>query len=523
MGMTRRELIWRASRAGGYSAAFVLMRAMGLLAEPAGSSPPFQLPPGVGNRTKVVILGGGIAGLVAAWELRKAGFDCTLLEARQRPGGRNWSVRGGTKIEFTDGSVQQCTFDDGLYLNAGPGRIPSIHQTMLGYCRDLGVAMEVEVNVSRSALVTSDSAFAGRPIEQREAINDTRGHVAELLAKAIRRGALDEEIGPKDRERMLAFLRSFGDLRIDYLYSGSSRAGLAQLPGAGDIEEVNREPLPMRALLDASFWRGLAQEETFDQQATMLQPVGGMDRIPYAFAQRLGKAIKYGCAVNEIRRTENGVRVVYSERGATRSLTASYCVCTLPLTVLKSVKHDFSAPVMAAIDEVSYAAAFKIAWESPRFWEREANIYGGISWLAQGPISLENSTLANLWYPSGGLLSEKGILIAGYGTEVGAFAALSGIDAKLAASRAAVEKVHPGHGKDLTKPVYVSWQKMPFSVGSWVRGDGYFEGPYKQFLQPDGRVYFAGDFCSHITVWQEGAALAAQRAARMIVEHVQAA
>jgi monoamine oxidase len=521
--MTRRELIWRAAGAGGYSAAFVLMRAMGLLAETGGSSASFHLPPEVGKRKKVVILGAGIAGLVAAWELRKAGFECILLEARQRPGGRNWSIRRGTKIEFTDGAVQHCTFDEGLYLNAGPGRIPSIHQTMLGYCREFGVPMEVEVNVSRSALVMSDSAFAGRPIEQREAINDTRGHVAELLAKAIRGGALDEEISAEDRERMLAFLRSFGDLRLDYVYAGSSRAGLTRLPGAGEVEEASREPLPMHALLDASFWRGLAQEETFDQQATMLQPVGGMDRIPYAFAQRLGKTIRYGCSVNEIRKTENGVRVVYSERDGTRSVTASYCVCTLPLAVLKSVKHDFSVPVTAAINEVSYTAAFKIAWESPRFWERDSNIYGGISWLARGPISLENSTLANLWYPSGGLLSEKGILVAGYGTESGAFAALPDIHAKLAASRAAVEKVHPGRSKELTKPVYVSWQKIPFSLGSWVRGDGYFEGPYKQFLQPDGRIYFAGDFCSHLTVWQEGAALAAQRAARMIVEHVQAA
>ena len=73
--MTRRELIWRAAGAGGYSAAFVLMRAMGLLAEPAESSSPFRLPPGVGKRKKVVILGAGIAGLVSAWELGKAGFD----------------------------------------------------------------------------------------------------------------------------------------------------------------------------------------------------------------------------------------------------------------------------------------------------------------------------------------------------------------------------------------------------------------------------------------------------------------
>jgi monoamine oxidase len=145
--------------------------------------------------------------------------------------------------------------------------------------------------------------------------------------------------------------------------------------------------------------------------------------------------------------------------------------------VLQSVKHDFSAAVRAAINGVSYAAAFKIAWESRRFWEQDANIYGGISWIAQGPISLENSTLANLWYPSGGLLSQKGILVAGYGTEAGAFAALRGIEAKLAASRAAVEKVHPGRSRELTKPVYVSWQKVPFNLGSWVRADGYFEGP----------------------------------------------
>src|SRR6185295_6190777 len=128
-----------------------------------------------------------------------------------------------------------------------------------------------------------------------------------------------------DRERMLAFLRRFGDLRPDYKYAVSSRAGLRQLPGAGDIEVASREPLPRHARLDASFWRGLAQEETCDQQATMLQPVGGMDRIPHAFAQRLGKTIKYGCPVTEIRKMQNGVRVAYSERGTSRSMEASYC------------------------------------------------------------------------------------------------------------------------------------------------------------------------------------------------------
>jgi len=96
------------------------MRSMNLLADP----PRRSSAAGIRQGEKIAILGAGIGGLVSALELRKAGFDCTVLEARDRPGGRNWTVRGGTKIEFTDGTVQHCTFDEGLYLNTGPGRIP---------------------------------------------------------------------------------------------------------------------------------------------------------------------------------------------------------------------------------------------------------------------------------------------------------------------------------------------------------------------------------------------------------------
>ncbi|MBV8843269.1 MAG: FAD-dependent oxidoreductase, partial [Bryobacterales bacterium] len=481
---------------------------------------PFSLPPNTGKGTKVAVLGAGIAGLVAAYELRNAGFDCTVLEARDRPGGRNWTIRRGNTVEFIDGTIQRCAFDEGLYFNAGPGRIPSIHRTMLRYCRELGVAMEVEVNTSRSALLQCDGVFGSAPLEQREAINDARGHVAELLSKAIRRGALDEEITAGDRERMLAFLRSFGDLQSDYVYAGSSRAGVKRFGGAGDLEEEAREPLPMGALLDASFWRALTFEEGLDMQATMLQPVGGMDRIPYAFAKHLGNAVKYRCPVKEIRKTSRGVRVVYAEHasGSIRTLEADYCICTLPVSVLKNTGHDFSPGVAAAIRQVDYASGYKIAWEARRFWEQDDNIYGGISWLAHGPVSLESgSVLANVWYPSGGLLSEKGVLVAGYGTEMGEFGSLPTIEAKLAASRAAVEKLHPGRGKELTKPLYVAWAKIPFSLGSWLRGGpGYYDGPYRDFIGSDDRIYFAGDHCSHVNTWQEGAALSAQRAVGLI-------
>src|SRR5258708_21769214 len=99
---TRREFLTRVGHAGGFGAAFLSMRGLGLMAEV--EAVPLDLTPGTGAGTKVVILGGGIGGLVAAYELRKAGFDCVLLEARARPRGRTWTVRNGSEGEMDDRS-----------------------------------------------------------------------------------------------------------------------------------------------------------------------------------------------------------------------------------------------------------------------------------------------------------------------------------------------------------------------------------------------------------------------------------
>jgi monoamine oxidase len=478
------------------------------------------LPPDSAKGVRIVILGAGIAGLVSAYELSKAGYQCTVLEARDRPGGRNWTVRNGTAVEFIDGTKQTANYlGEGSYFNAGPARIPSIHKTMLSYCRELDVALEVFVNTNRNTLVASDRAFDGKPVEQREVINDTRGWIAELLAKSVNQGALDRELTKEDRERLLSMLRSFGDLRNDYAYRGSERSGVSRLPGAGDLTEESREPLDLHSLLEAGLWANLIQEETFDQQATMFQPVGGMDHIPYAFAKKLGKAIQFRSVVKEIRKAPTGVRIVYSQNGIERSIAADYCVCALPVNQLRPISSDFSLAVKQAIDNTHYNDSYKIAWESPRFWETEYNIYGGISWIQGGPINM-------VWYPSGKMHSKVGVILSGYGLQsLPAFNALPTMQAKIDVSRAAVERLFPGHGKDLRSPVFVAWEKIPYNEGAWIGsvGGAYFNGPYKAFLEPDDRIYFAGDFCSHVLVWQEGAALSAHRTVSMIAERVRSA
>ena len=531
MALTRRTLLQRIAQAGGMGAAFLSLRALGLVPSHTAPAAWLELSPEKGRGLHVVILGAGIAGLVAAYELRALGYRCTVLEASARPGGRNWTVRNGDEIRLSDGSLQRCTFDAGHYQNVGAARLPSNHVTMLGYCRKLGVPLEVEVNTTRSARLVNDAANDGKPIQQRQAINDARGYVSELLGKALRSGELDKEIDKQDVARMLVFLGAYGPLTPAGRYAGSSRSGYATEPGAGEQDGLSRQPLSLHTLLDEDFWIDLLSEEITEWQATMFQPVGGMDQIPKAFARELGSIVRYNAPVRELTKTATGVRVRYTEQGSEKVLEADYCFTSIPLTAFRSIQNNLSLPVRKVVEECDYDGFYKIAWESRRFWEQDDGVYGGMEFVKGGPTPV--------WLPSAGFLSPRGVLVSGYEQAKGLpFDRLS-VGEKFAASRGSVEKLHPGRGWELEKPIYVAWHKVPYVAGSWIssygpgqpevdpdedighrRGGEYANAGYKTLLKPDGPVYFIGDYVSYLVGWQEGAALSSLRAIRMLNDRV---
>jgi monoamine oxidase len=513
MGGTRRAFLQQVAGLGGYRATYLTMQAMGLMGAQAAAEP-LALESGSAHGAKVVVLGAGLGGLSAAYELRRAGYDVTLIEARSRVGGRNWTIRRGTKLEMTDGSTQLCEFDQGLHWNAGPARLPSNHQAMLGYCREFGVGVEVEVNTSRGALLLNPDANGGKPLQMRQAINDTRGVIAELLGKALDSGALDQELTAQDKERMLAFLRQYGDLSPDLRFKGSTRSGYKTFPGAAEQAGVKRDPVPFGVLLDVDMWTAMLFEEGFTQQATMFQPVGGMDRIAMAFAKQLGPVVRLESEVTAIRRKDRGVAVSYVDKrtGKRNSVEAAYCIVTIPLKVLAAIEADFSADHRAAISGISYGNAIKIAWQARRFWETDEQIYGGISWV-KGPTAL-------VWYPSDRFFSPTGIVLGAYATREDADElAQHPTHQQIEMSRAAIEGLHPGRGHELERPMAICWSKVPYSLGIAARYRSYQDNYYGVLNEPDGPFYFAGEHLSQIGAWQEGAVQSARRAINLIDRH----
>jgi monoamine oxidase len=529
--IARREFLASIGRAVGGSAMLRAMAAMGIgtslsacgsssaASGPAPVAPP--PPPGiasarpgdwpanVGAGRSVVILGAGIAGMTAAWEMRKLGYSCTILEAQASAGGRNKTLRSGDVVDEVDSS-QMCQFDidNDLYLNAGPSRIAHHHEFLLGYCREFGVALETFTNINHGAWLHSPSAFGGQAQIVKQVIADTRGNIARLLATAINQNALDQELSAADKSNVLSMLGLFGDLDTNSNYTGSSRAGFPGQMNVGSRRRGERlSPLALQELVADVFWELRSSfSQGFDQQPTMLQPVGGMDRIARAFESRLLAETVFEARVTEIRKLANGTRIVYDDRfGTATTVDSDFCIVTIPATVLASIANDFSTAHQSEITNFNYTSAVRAGFQSRRFWEQDHNIYGGISWTDQ--------EITQIWYPNQGFGQQNGILLGAYifdGVPGDNFTNQSPAQ-RINTILVQASNVHPEFTAEASRGISVAWKKMPFQLGGWGTSNA------TALLTPDANIVFAGEHLSILQGWQEGAILSAYAAIDRVV------
>lgn len=514
--LTRRQLLAMVGAAGGATAIYQASMAMGLVDERTSVARLDLKQVGEGEK-KVVVLGAGISGLIVAYELERAGYDVTIIEAANRIGGRNLTLRSGDVVDEM-GNRQVCEFDDHpeLYFNAGPARIPGHHRRILHYCKELQVPLIVKANFARNAWMQADEHFDGKPVRVGHYLADARGFLSELLYKAVDLNRFDQPLSAEDRERLLQYATAFGDLGSGGRYTGTSRAGYDR---GGFLEPmVRRKPLGFDELLDSNFWRRLfATTEMPDWGEPLMEVDGGMDLIVRAFVREISKPVRTNAQVQSILLTDDGVDVVYNHNGRREKISADYCFNSIPSHFMPGIPNNLPREYREALAALKPGNFMKIGLQMrKRFWEDEG-IYGGATNTSQ-PIG-------SIWYPSHGIHGEKGVVLGAYVLfdNVKDWDHLSP-EQRIRRAAACGDKIHEGYSSYIEAGVSIPWGRMNHMMGCGTQWTEDVRERYFKLLQQPagGRHYMIGDQISYHSSWQEGACAAAEFALQDLDARVRA-
>ncbi|HKX75189.1 MAG TPA: NAD(P)/FAD-dependent oxidoreductase [Acidimicrobiia bacterium] len=497
----------------------------------AGAARSEPLPP-------VTILGGGIAGLVAAFELEQLGCEVTLIEARKR----------------TQGRIRTHRFGDGTYGELGPMRIPLHHDATRHYVSLCGLELRPFITAHQNLNGFYDIAgivtrMSQAPIHLYPAFDlSSNQRQDDIPPKMLGRAVSDVVEGLTDAERE--------SLRSPHLVSDRLR----------DLDNMTiRSFLEERCGISATELIGLASglETMFDRSVMMLlrdalissgegfdEIVGGMDRLPEALAGKLVRTrVVTGAEVVALRRVATDrLELVLDRQGSISREVAQRVVCTLPFSVLRrlDIENAFSRPKLRAIRELSYMSSTKVLLHTrQRFWELEDGIVGGASqsdriWRAcyypsdnvaiQQPASPGESRYNTMYgaYEGGVYVArdlevskQPAVLLGSYtwGQDARRIGGLPPDDRADVVVRE-LAAIHPAIAAEGMIDGHVSmfWDTERFTGGSFSEpGPGDHTRLYADTISPDGVVHFAGEHASTDPGWMQGAIISALRAVEEVM------
>jgi monoamine oxidase len=439
-----------------------------------------------GPPKQVVIIGAGLAGLTAGYELTQAGHAVTILEAQTAPGGRVRTLR--------------APFPDGLSAELGAARIPDNHEWTLKYVKEFGLELApfypATGNFTTFLRETRIAAPAG-------AAPDLSRFPLDLTAeeRALGLGGL--------------FGKAFGDLldhsdmrspwppealeRYDKMTVREFLASRGLSPGAF-------EALGFQAFENQSALEAMGLMRSGHGAKAMFKIVGGNDLLPKAFANRLADRIQYGAAVVRIEQDQQGVRATYRREGSSATVTADKMICAIPFTVLRhlEVAPRFSALKHQAIQEMGYASLSRITFQvRGRYWrDQQANGFAN------------TDIPGEIWDVSFDRPGQRGLLQLYLQGPSSSRASAMTEDERLRFGIEQVERVFPGLRQHLEGAFSCCWDIDP-----WARGAGRFMNVgQRTFFGPhvatsEGHIHFAGEHTSAWYVWMNGAIESGSRAA----------
>jgi monoamine oxidase len=436
-------------------------------------------------RKRVVIVGAGMAGLVAAHELQRVGHEVVVLEARGRVGGRVHTLRE--------------PFSDGLYGEVGAMRIPRTHDLTLAYCRRFGLPLvpftignpQGFVHLRRArhrhADVTRDPALLPYDLAPNECGKGADALWAEALADVHERLARDGHGAWADIERELDEFSTREFLR----HRGWSE-GAIEMFGLLMFQE---------ALMNSSVLEVLREEVT-SCYSDLQQIDGGMDRLPRAFVPSLGRRIRFGARMTAIDQDEASATVHYQTGAGRFSERADHAIVTVPFPALRHVEtlKPFSRGKERAIRQLHYDASAKILFQCRRrFWEEDDGIFGG--------GSVTDLPIRAMFYPDHGRETGRGVLLASYtwSEDAQRWGSLPP-DERVAQALENVAQIHPQIASEFEVGVSHMWHDDEFAGGAFALFDPEQKTQlHDAICAAEGRIHFAGEHASHAHAWIQGA------------------
>jgi monoamine oxidase len=451
-----------------------------------------------GARKRVVVIGAGMAGLVAAYELKRAGHAVVLLEAQHRVGGR----------------VSTCrSFAPGLYAELGAMRIPRVHELTLAYCGVFGLGLrpfvmgnpKTLVYVGGQRMTMKDAELDPNQLPFELAEHERGRTYTELWDEATR--DVVERYRREGESALAAIIEEYDRYSIrEFLQHRGWSEGAIELYGVMSFREANMNAAVIEQLREIV---GRAFED-------MQEIVGGFDLLPNAFYSHLKENVRFGANVHAIEQAGDSVTVRFKTESGRFSETADYAVCAIPFSILRDIEvaPAWSREKQKAIRELNYNPSTKILFQTrTRFWERTDGIVGG--------TTSTDLPIRRICYPSHSDPSEpRGALLASYTWGQDALR-WGGMDEETRLEEALedVAKVHPEIVDEYEVGASHAWYN-----DRWARGAfALFEPEQETRLQdhivrPEGRVRFAGEHCSLWHAWIQGALESGIRAAREIHE-----